>query len=223
MFEAALRESCSGLRLPLDDRQCELLWGHYALMVEANRQFNLTRITGPAEAAIKHYADSLALLACPWIKRSGRLRVLDVGTGAGFPAVPLAVCCPEWKLTAIDGTAKKARFVAQAATTLGIANLTAEHTRGDELARTRIGMADVIVLRAVGRVAPMLAEIHRLAKGGGLIVFYKTQAMPAEELAEARKAGADRHLKMLEPVRVEVPAPGLPDGPLHRQFIAFRP
>ena len=222
VFEATLRESCSGLGLPLADRQCELLWGHYARMVEANSQFNLTRITGPAEAAIKHYADSLALLACPWIQRARRLQVLDVGTGAGFPAIPLAICCPEWKLTAIDGTAKKARFVAEAAEALGIPNLTAEHARGDELARTRVGMADLIVLRAVGRVAPMLSEVHRLARGGGLIVCYKTRAMPAEELAEARKAAADRRLKLLAPVPIEVPAPGLPDGPLRRQFIAFR-
>ena len=86
---------------------------------------NLTRITRPAEAAVRLYADSLAVLS--WARQSGNetgvRTVLDIGTGAGFPAVPLAVAAPDWRITAIEATNKKAAFVEQSARRVGAENL----------------------------------------------------------------------------------------------------
>src|ERR1700675_1134174 len=80
---------------------------HLALIEEANRHFNLTRITGPREAAIKHVLDSVA----PWRLFAGATHVLDAGTGAGFPGIPLALVLPEVRFTLSESTQKKARFV----------------------------------------------------------------------------------------------------------------
>jgi len=135
VFSTALTNAAGALGLRLEEHHLARMWRHFELVVEANRRFNLTRITAPADAALKHYADSLALLATRWVDSDRPLSVLDVGTGAGFPAVPLAIVCERWGVMAIDGTGKKARFVAEAAAVLGLANLEARHTRAADLAR----------------------------------------------------------------------------------------
>src|SRR5687767_11867845 len=102
IFHAALQPALAALRIEVGPAQQEQMFAHYSKVVEANREFNLTRITSPADAAVKHYADSLALLVMPEFCTDRRLEVLDVGTGAGFPAVPLAIVCETWTIVAID-------------------------------------------------------------------------------------------------------------------------
>ncbi len=168
-FQTALVEATRAVGVALTDEQRGLMWEHFRLVVQANRQFNLTRITSAADAAVKHYADSLTLLAAPWIDADGGrpLRVLDVGTGAGFPAVPLAIARPDWRITAIDSTAKKVRFVAEAVGRLGLTNVEARHARAADLARSKQERFDLVLLRAVSRIAAGLDEVHRLVPPGG--------------------------------------------------------
>ncbi len=216
LFRDALMAATAPLGVAPDSGQEERMWAHFARMVEANRQFNLTRITTPADAAVKHYADSLSLLAVPGIDRGRALNVVDMGTGAGFPAVPLAIVCPAWRITAIDGTGKKVRFVAEAAEALGLRNLVARHARGDEFARMTGARFDLVVLRAVAKINPGLVEVQPLVKRGGAIVFYKTTAMGADEAAAGRKQAAFLKLNMRDPVDIDLVSA---DGPLHRRFI----
>lgn len=195
-FESTLKSAADVLNLPLQDHHLERMWQNFRLVVEANRSFNLTRITDPADAALKHYADSLTLLATPWVDCDRSLAVLDVGTGAGFPAVPLAVVCEKWRITAIDGTGKKARFVADAAARLGLANLTAGHIRAADLARQAGERFDLIVLRAVTQIARGIEEVRSLLKPAGAVVFYKSGELSDDELtagtAQARRRGLAR-------------------------------
>lgn len=204
------------LGLTLVASQVTLLWTHFERVVAANRQFNLTRITTPAEAAVRHYADSLSLLTLPGIGRNRKLNLLDVGTGAGFPAVPLAIVCPAWRITAIDGVGKKVRFVAQTAEALGLKNIEARHARAADLARELPGRFDLVVLRAVTKLGPGLAEVSPLVRPGGRIVFYKTATMLAEEMEAGRRKAEALALKMRVPVDIDVPAGG---EHLHRRFI----
>src|SRR5277367_1756165 len=102
---------------------------HLRLIEETNRQFNLTRIVSPREAAIKHVLDSVM----PWTLFRGARRVLDVGTGAGFPGIPLALVLPEVKFTLSESIQKKARFVEQAVQALGLGNVTVSSKRAEEL------------------------------------------------------------------------------------------
>jgi 16S rRNA (guanine527-N7)-methyltransferase len=165
------------------------MFDHYAVMVEANKSFNLTRITDPVEAAVKHYADSLALIAWADAENVQVRTVLDIGTGAGFPAVPLAVARPNWELTAVDGTKKKTDFLAQAAAAIGLDNLTVvhAHTAHWDWPRT----FDVVTTRALGSVKECLDAASRFVARGGHVVLFKTpdgvEAESVEASALARK------------------------------------
>lgn len=218
VFEAALAEAVGAMGLGLGEGDCARMWQHFALMVEANRHFNLTRITDPAGAALKHYADSLTLLATGWAKREAATTVLDVGTGAGFPAVPLAIACPNWLVTAIDGTGKKARFVADAAAALGLANLNARHARAAELARQREPGFDLVLMRAVAKLAPGFEEVHALVKAGGAVVFYKSGTLPEDEWAAGTAQARRRGWPGPAIHTLQLPSPA---GPLERRLIRF--
>jgi len=168
------------------------MWRHFELLVEANRQFNLTRITEPGEAAVKHYADSLALLV--WVDRhapgyrpdAGLPRlVLDVGAGGGFPAAPVAISCPEWAVVALDKTAKKVRFVQRCAEVLGQRNLRGVHGRLPQWKPEFL--FDLVVFRAVTSVPESLSCAAGVVGPGGWLVCYKTASTPPAELEEARR------------------------------------
>lgn len=189
-FQHDLVRACRALDLSLGDDQLERMWRHYTLMVAANRTTNLTRITAPDQAAVKHYADSLALLACCHDRLDENLRLLDVGTGAGFPAVPLAICRPDWQVTAVDSTAKKATFVQQVAGELALANLTVQCVRGRELAGRAVPF-DVVTCRAVADLIACLRQTRRLVAPGGCTVCYTTPAKVAG-LASADRRQAER-------------------------------
>jgi len=195
---------------------------HYELVLEANRKFNLTSLTEPADAAVKLAADSLAVVA--WARRAAvaaALRVLDVGTGAGFPAVPVAVCRPDWGVWAIDSTGKKARFVAQLAAELRLPNLLVEQVRARQW-HGRVEAFDLVLVRALGPLEVCLRETARLVRpADGYLVCYQSQ--PAEAYAElpppARRM-ADRYkLAVAQVWQYSLPSP---DGDLVRSLLIFR-
>lgn len=219
-FEEALIAAAASIGLDVSETQRERMWAHFQIVVATNREFNLTRITSPAHAAVKHYADSLSLLALPGMARARPLRVVDVGTGAGFPAVPLAIVCEAWRVTAIDGTGKKARFVADAVSALRLANAQARHCRAADLA-ARLGREsfDLVLLRAVGTLAGGLAEVHSLAKIGAEVVFYKTGNITETELADGLQAADALGFRALPLEDIVLRSA---DGPLHRRFVRYQ-
>lgn len=218
IFHSTLASALGSLGVGFDEADATRMWRHYELMIEANRAFNLTRITAAADAAVKHYADSITLLATPWVDRGRAASLLDVGTGAGFPAVPLAIMCPAWKVTAIDSTGKKARFVAQAAAEVGIANLEALHARAAELGRQPGMRFDLVVLRAVAQLSAGLKEVNSLVGPKGAIVFYKSGTLSEDELA-AGKAWAQGHgFQKMDILTLKLRAPA---GDMERRFIRF--
>ena len=113
-LEALLKDACAALEIPLTDEQAALCARHAALVLETNAHTNLTRITEPEAMALKHYADSLtALIAVSDLKPGAS--VCDVGTGAGYPGVPLKIVRPDIKLTLLDSLNKRVRFNQEAA------------------------------------------------------------------------------------------------------------
>jgi 16S rRNA (guanine527-N7)-methyltransferase len=214
LFSDALTRATDHLDLALEDGQVQTLLAHYESVVEANRQFNLTRATEPADAAVKLYADSLAPLAwpslndatlCPHLATGGksRARVLDVGTGAGFPAVPLAVARPDWRITAIDSTRKKTRFVARCADKLGLDNITTAHARaGDWRAPTNY---DLALFKAVGTLERCLLFARGLVAGGGLVMCYKGPGLSPEELDAAQTPANRAGLQIWDTFDYELP------------------
>ena len=132
--------------LPHRDRVVQGCAAHLALIAEANRHFNLTRITSPREAAIKHVLDAVL----PWRLFADAVHVMDAGTGAGFPGIPLAFVLPETRFTLAESIQKKARFVESAVGALGIGNVVVAARRAEELCRE--SRLDIVTMRAVAPV-----------------------------------------------------------------------
>jgi 16S rRNA (guanine527-N7)-methyltransferase len=157
---------------------------HLALIEEANRSFNLTRITNAREAAIKHVLDSLL----PWRLFGTSIKVLDAGTGAGFPGIPLALVLPEVRFTLAESIGKKARFVQSAVTALELHNVTIAARRAEDILPE--SRPDVIIARAVAPLSRALKLFGPAVQRGSRALLYKgpdADTEIAESAAEAQK------------------------------------
>ena len=214
----ALDSACAAIGVGVNGEQGDLFWRHFELVVETNRRFNLTRITEPADAAVKHYADALTLLAMPLSSDAGIRLVVDVGTGAGFPAFPLAVMKPEWRITAMDSTGKKAAFVEETAARLGISNLTGQHHRaGEKMAEP--ARYDLVLYRAVAQLSECLRTAKDLVRPGGYVVGYQSDPIPKAELREARTAAKRGGFHPHDGYAFVLPLGG---EPIPRRLVTFR-
>ncbi len=201
-FDAALRTALAAMGCVISETESEVMFRHYQLVVEANQRFNLTRITSPEEAAVKHYADSLSLLTIEGIDRAETLAVLDIGTGAGFPAVPLAIACRAWSVHAIDGTGKKVAFVADTARRLGLGNLRATQARAETMKREARHEYDLVLMRAVTDAARGISLAADFIVEGGLLVLYKTAHLTVQEQRAAEQTARRLRLQPLPAVPV---------------------
>lgn len=145
----SLVEGAGALGLELGRAQVDLLLRYARLLGEWGRVFNLSAIRDPAAVVSHHLLDSLAVVP-RLVRWSGErcLRVLDAGSGAGLPGIPLAIARPDWSITTIDAVAKKAAFVRQAAGELGLTNLRALHGRVEASLLDEAAGFDVIISRA---------------------------------------------------------------------------
>lgn len=171
--------------IPHRERVIQKCARHLDLIVEANRQFNLTRITDPREAAIKHVIDSVL----PWRLFASARRILDAGTGAGFPGIPLSIVMPETEFTLSESVGKKARFVESVVKDLQLKNVQVSTTRAEELPRTK--RAEVITARAVAPIGRAVGLFLPALKQGSKLILYKgpdTEAEIREAENELRKA-----------------------------------
>jgi 16S rRNA (guanine527-N7)-methyltransferase len=150
-----------------------------------NERFNLTAITDPEGIQVKHFLDSLSLLAVLPANPAGRL--IDVGTGAGFPGLPLKIVCPALHVTLVEATGKKVTFCEAVAAKLGLRDVTVVKARAEEIGQDPAHRAqyDWAVARAVAEL-PVLAEyLLPLVRVGGQAIAQKGQSAPAEVQAAA--------------------------------------
>lgn len=167
--------------IPHRDRLIEKAGHHLRLVAAANEVMNLTRITTSEEAAIKHVYDCVA----PWRCFAGARRILDAGTGAGFPGVPLSIVLPEARFSLVESIQKKARFVDSAVDTLDLANVHVFPERAETVALAQ--KPDVITARAVAPIGRILNLFSKaLRRNGTRLLLYKGPDVE-EELAEAEK------------------------------------
>ncbi len=169
--------------LPNRERLIEKAAQHLRLIASANQYMNLTRLTTPHEAAIKHIYDSVA----PWQHFENAGRVLDAGTGAGFPGVPLAIVLPHVRFTLSESIQKKARFVESAVESLELPNVDVTSERAEQVAATQ--RVDVITARAVAPIARILDLFRKPLKQGARLILYKGPDVDAE-LTEAQACRA---------------------------------
>jgi 16S rRNA (guanine527-N7)-methyltransferase len=181
-----LHDIAARIGVELGDAMLERFAHYRDLLLEANQRFNLTRITDPADFEVRVLADSLLLL--PYVPADAK-RLLDVGSGGGVPGLVLAIARPELRITLLDATGKKVRFLADAAVSLGLPHVTAMQGRAEELGHdTHHREAyDVVTARAVARLATLAELTLPFARRGGRAILPKGGAA-AEELFEARYA-----------------------------------
>jgi 16S rRNA (guanine527-N7)-methyltransferase len=151
---------------------------HLHLILAANEHMNLTRITDPREAAIKHVYDSVL----PWKHFQNAKRILDAGTGAGFPGIPLSIVLPDIRFCLVESTQKKARFVDTAVESLDLPNVHVFPERAEEVAITQ--RPDIITARAIAPIGRIIELFRKSLKNGARLLLYKGPDVE-NELAEA--------------------------------------
>ena len=166
----------------IDQEKAEKTYELYVILIEANKITNLTAITEEKEAILKHFIDSATV--CDHIPSGST--VLDVGCGAGFPSLPLAILRPDVKVTSIDSTGKKINFVNSTASKLGLTNVQAVCTRAEDFAKANREVFDVCTSRAVARLNILAELCIPFVKIGGRFVAMKSDK-GAEEHTEAIK------------------------------------
>jgi 16S rRNA (guanine527-N7)-methyltransferase len=166
--------------LPHRARLIEKAVQHLQMIESANEYMNLTRITSPREAAIKHVYDSVA----PWRYFQNSKHILDAGTGAGFPGVPLSIVLPEVRFTLAESIGKKARFVDCAADALGLSNVYVLAERAETVASKQ--RVDTITARALAPISRHIELFGAALKSGARLLLYKGPDVQGE-IAEAQR------------------------------------
>ncbi len=184
--------------LPRRDETIAKAARHLDLIVEANQQFNLTRITTPREAAIKHVLDSVL----PHRLFAGARHVLDAGSGAGFPGVPLAMVLPEVRFTLAESIQKRARFLDSAVDAVTLHNVDVAAERAEDVLRRR--RIDLITARAVAPITRFLEIFGPALKAGARALLYKGPDVE-NEIAEAEPAARKLKVNLRVVARYELP------------------
>ena len=175
---AVLRDGARELQIALDEAQQTALLDYLALLVRWNAVYNLTAVRDPSDMMILHLLDSLAVV--PQLIGLGAKRLLDVGTGAGLPGIPLAIALPNLRVDLVDAVQKKVAFLTHAKGALSLDNIRPHHASVGAL--TLSYKHDVIVSRAFSDLTTMLSWVSNLLEVEGTVLAMKGRT-PVRELA----------------------------------------
>lgn len=181
-----LRAGAAEYGVELDAEAVERFEAYTALLLEWNGRMNLTAITEPEEIAVKHYVDSLSLFRTAELTQNAR--VADVGSGAGFPGIPLAIARPDLRVVCLDSLNKRILFLQELSRRLGLGNVECRHIRAEEAGRQSAlrEQFDAATARAVGKMALLAEYCLPLVRSGGC--FYAMKG--PDGAAEAKEAAS---------------------------------
>ena len=214
--EELLKSSAESIGVELNDTQVQQFITYYEILVEWNSFMNLTGITEYEEVVQKHFADSLAL--CKAIDVSRANHMIDIGTGAGFPGIPLKIAYPHLQVTLLDSLQKRIKFLNEVVSQLGLENVETIHGRAEDFAKPSMKREsyDICVSRAVANLASLSEYCLPYVKVDGYFVPYKSGKID-EELADSKKAVFLLGGKIEDEVKFN-----LPDSDISRSLIKIR-
>lgn len=181
-----LEKAAAELHISLTDTQKEHFIRYYELLIEWNKEVNLTNITKPEEVIDKHFIDSLSIVKVIDLKDQ---KLIDIGTGAGFPGIPIKIVFPEMQIVLLDSLQKRVTFLETVIHELGLEDIKAVHGRAEDLAKTLEyrEIFDICVSRAVANLAVLSEFCIPFVREGGDFISYKAETA-SEEIEEAKKA-----------------------------------
>ena len=196
----------------LTEEKINQLDKYYELLIEKNKVMNLTAITDFDEVIVKHFADSLSI--CTVLPEDVKT-VCDLGTGAGFPGIPMAIAYPNLKFTLIDSLNKRIKFLQEVVDTLGLKNVELVHARAEEAGRNKIFREsfDLVVSRAVANISTLSEYCLPLVKLEGYFISFKSGDI-TEEINQSGSAISKLGGKLKKPILFT-----LPETDISRSFL----
>ena len=208
-----LRDSLDKLKIQYNDEQIEQFRSYYELLTEWNKKINLTAITGYEDIVRKHFIDSI--LICSLLDLNKDIRIIDVGTGAGFPGIPIKILNPDCRIVLLDSLNKRVRFLETVVDELGLENVECIHGRAEDVSREKKYRAsfDLSVSRAVANLSTLCEYCIPFLKKGGKFVSYKS------DKADDEINGSENAVRTLGSEITSVKEITLPETDIVRKFV----
>ena len=206
-----LKELFLKYNITLSDEQIDKFNQYYEYLISENEKYNLTAITEKNDVYLKHFIDSVL----PYNYFKSNSLILDVGAGAGFPSIPLAILRPDLNFILIDSVNKKVNFLNQLISILNLSNVTAFHTRCEDFAKNNREKYDYVVARAVAPMNTLCEYLIPFAKVNGNIVMYKGDNY-LDELKTSEKVLKMFHVKHLDTLKYTI------EGEMTRNIIILQ-
>ena len=185
IFIEKMQEKSKDLEIYFSVKQTEQFFDYMNLLIEWNEKINLTAITNPEEIILKHFIDSITILK----EIQDNSSVVDVGTGAGFPGIPLSIMNPSLKITLVDSLNKRLIFLQEVINKLQLKNVEIVHARAEEFGQNKKYRErfDISTSRAVANLSTLSEYLLPLVKVGGKVISMKASEAQ-EEIKEAKNA-----------------------------------
>lgn len=182
-FKIELKRACEKNKIMLLEEQIEKFYKYMNLLIEWNQKINLTAIVEPKEIIQKHFIDSMSVLNYIQDKKN----IIDVGTGAGFPGIPIKIANPNINVTLLDSLQKRVNFLSEVVSQLELDKIKAVHSRAEDYAKENRESYDVAISRAVANMSTLVEYLLPYVKQDGIVICMKGPNIE-DELEKSKKA-----------------------------------